>query len=552
MMPALVGRNPGVPPIVGAALLALSLICPPALAQPPAGTISKSATHERVIVTGMTGQKKSRVHGLLSKLLRKAEGHSLAMSGAESWSVPKAKASRIAKRLKRLGHKVIRLGENWNHVLGRHKNPAGLTLAQKAVVAKLTASPQTVGVGLHRIQHAAVVEHALTHAETEVVLPLSEGRNVTLVRTRPTVRTDRGLTWWGEAVETGEPAVLMLWKDGHLSGYLGYNGRVFMINHMGGDIHAMAEMDPAGLPPIHPPEPPNKSADTTRYANMARPDPVVPAPTVAPFADAEREALEAKKITIDLMIAYTKNAASHYVGSPDDLLALAIEETNQTFRNSGLGNISLRLVHSQAIDYDEAGADHFQLLYGMVDAVGPFKDLKKLRDEKRADILGLIVDDPKGCGLSTRVGADAEEAFFIVHHSCATITFSIAHEIGHILGARHDRITDPNDHPIPYAHGYVNGTKWRTMMSYNEGCGGCPRIPYWSNPRIMFNGEPTGTPANDNARVILEQAERVSMFRRGRIDSAASASIAPKAALIKPSAKTRLRFGEGARPRRPR
>ncbi len=26
------------------------------------------------------------------------------------------------------------------------------------------------------------------------------------------------------------------------------------------------------------------------------------------------------------------------------------------------------------------------------------------------------------------------------------------------------------------------------MMSYQEGCGGCPRIPYWSNPRIKYRG----------------------------------------------------------------
>ena len=37
-------------------------------------------------------------------------------------------------------------------------------------------------------------------------------------------------------------------------------------------------------------------------------------------------------------------------------------------------------------------------------------------------------------------------------------------------------------------------------MSYKEGCGGCPRIPYWSNPRIMYKGEPTGTPARQRQR----------------------------------------------------
>lgn len=94
-----------------------------------------------------------------------------------------------------------------------------------------------------------------------------------------------------------------------------------------------------------------------------------------------------------------------------------------------------------------------------------------------------------------------------------TNTFTIAHEVGHILGARHDRLVDGNNEPYAYAHGYVNGTKWRDIMSYKGSCGGCPRIPFWSNPRIVYEGEATGTHASDNARVILEQAERVSNFR---------------------------------------
>jgi hypothetical protein len=323
---------------------------------------------------------------------------------------------------------------------------------------------------------------------------------------------DGSVLWRGEVNETGERAVLMLWNSAALTGYFAYQGTIYTVENLDGEIRAFAEMDRRRPQPDHPA--PNSRRDSTPAADelpplrVAPPEPAVPA-----FQETQRRALEAKDITIDVMVLYTSNVAKRYVGSPADLLALSIEEANQTFGNSGLGNIKLRLVHTQVVDYDGSKDDQFTHLYTMVDGLGPFKDVRKLRDEKRADIVGLIIDNPNGCGLSTRIGPDSDQAFFVVHHACAAVSMSIAHEIGHILGARHDRFIDDADHPLAYGHGYVNGTKWRDIMSYKEGCGGCPRIPFWSNPRIAYKGEPLGTPAADNARLILELAERVSKFR---------------------------------------
>jgi hypothetical protein len=498
--------------LLAVTVLAFGVVCSPAPAQTPAKSDGQAAS-EQVIVTNVPGGK-SRIRLFLEKILGRHKRRSLETSGSEVVSVPKTQTSRFRKRLEALGAKVIVLREKWNHILRRSKEPVAVTPKQQAVVDTITKSPETVNLGILKMPDPAVVELALEGHDTKdvvsrVVLPLSDGADVTLLRTRPTDKTAGGFTWSGEVEGTGERAVLMLWRDGHLSGYFGYKGHVYTVNQVAGEVHAMAEIDPGKLPADHS----SAGQPKSEAKSEAKSPRVPPEPKIAEFPEAERQALEAKNITIDVMLLYSKSLANYYIRDPADLLALAIEQANQTFRNSGLGSIRLRLVHSQAIDYANPGGDQFEDLYRMVDGEGPFKDIKRLRDEKHADIVGLIIDNPKGCGLSTRVGADAEEAYFVVHHACAAITYSIAHEIGHILGARHDRLTDVTETPFAYAHGYINGTKWRDMMSYQEGCGGCPRIPYWSNPRILFKGEPTGTDASDNARVILEQAERVSKFR---------------------------------------
>jgi hypothetical protein len=162
----------------------------------------------------------------------------------------------------------------------------------------------------------------------------------------------------------------------------------------------------------------------------------------------------------------------------------------------------------------EEGAAHFDHVWRFADkGDGYMEEIFPLREKYKADVAILIVDDPKGCGLATRVHADADEAFAVVHHECAASTYSLAHEIGHIIGARHDLALDKNMRPFPYGHGFVNGTKWRDIMSYKESCGGCPRLPVWSSPKVLVKGEPAGTPELDNARVIAEQAARVAAFR---------------------------------------
>jgi hypothetical protein len=206
------------------------------------------------------------------------------------------------------------------------------------------------------------------------------------------------------------------------------------------------------------------------------------------------------EIVIDVLVAYTRKAARHYYEIERDIVELAIEEANHSFQLSGIGHIRLRLAHAFQTGYVEQGA-HFDHLWRMADKEGEhMARIHALREAYRADVAILIVDDAKGCGLATRIGADADEAFAVVHHGCAVSSYTLAHEVGHIMGARHELA-------------YVSGTAWRDIMSYKDACNGCPRLPVWSNPLVRIGGEPAGTAELNNALIIAQNARRVASFR---------------------------------------
>jgi hypothetical protein len=233
-----------------------------------------------------------------------------------------------------------------------------------------------------------------------------------------------------------------------------------------------------------------------------QPPPMKPQPAEGLPKDAE----------ISLIVAYTKKAASHYADIVKDMIDVAIAQTNQSFRDSGAGNVRVKLAHAYQTDYVENGS-HFDHVYRFRNkGDGSMDEIHGLRAKYAADVAVLIVDDPMGCGLSIRVAAEAPDAFTAIHHECAATMYSLAHEIGHLIGARHDRALDDTAQPFPYGHGFVHGKEWRTMMSYQESCDGCPRRPIWSSPDVKVGGEPAGDADTNNAKVIRENAARVAAF----------------------------------------
>jgi hypothetical protein len=48
-------------------------------------------------------------------------------------------------------------------------------------------------------------------------------------------------------------------------------------------------------------------------------------------------------------------------------------------------------------------------------------------------------------------------------------------------------------------------------MAAKDSCDGCPRLPAWSSPTVLIDGERAGTAILNNARIIAEQSTRRSL-----------------------------------------
>jgi hypothetical protein len=87
---------------------------------------------------------------------------------------------------------------------------------------------------------------------------------------------------------------------------------------------------------------------------------------------------------------------------------------------------------------------------------------------------------------------------------------AFAHEIGHNLGAGHDRanVSSGFECIYEYSYGYRVSGNFHTVMAYK--CLGCTTIPYYSSPNITYNGVTIGIAegndsAADNARTLRER-----------------------------------------------
>jgi|RhiMethySRZTD1v2_1073278.scaffolds.fasta_scaffold84221_2 peptidyl-Asp metalloendopeptidase len=251
---------------------------------------------------------------------------------------------------------------------------------------------------------------------------------------------------------------------------------------------------------------------------------------------------------IDVMVVYTQDArvgAGGAAAMEADIL-LAVAQSNQSYLNSDITQ-RLRLVHTAEVAHTETGQTILDRDRLKAKADGYVDNVHALRDAFGADIVVMITETGDWCGytfIMDPIGnAFEESAFAVVLRRCATQAgkYSFAHELAHIMSARHDRYVDNvNNAPFPYNHGYVqvkptSGSPWRTMMAYGTSktkttpetnpCGlaaamigippdsFCPRVLNFSNPYVSIGTDPSGTATEDNHRTLNNTASTVANFR---------------------------------------
>ena len=231
--------------------------------------------------------------------------------------------------------------------------------------------------------------------------------------------------------------------------------------------------------------------------------------------DSAFEPDDATEITV--LVAYTSAVAAE-VEDVGAHVRQGFDETNAAYANSGVG---ARLVPVHLAEVDYAVGDRLEALghlmrpddEGVIEQLahhrdGPLDDLHALRDRHEADVV-LLVSAAPGSTINGSLMAEPSTAFLLVQwEALGAPSYGLAHEIGHLHGARH-LAEDPPPVPFPYGHGFRNDSL-RTIMAG----GSQQKVPLFSGPGAVYEGVVLGDSAvHDVARVLRETAAYLSNFR---------------------------------------
>lgn len=236
---------------------------------------------------------------------------------------------------------------------------------------------------------------------------------------------------------------------------------------------------------------------------------------------------------IDILVVYTPTAkqwADVNEGGINNTINHSIANSNLVATNSNLG-VTFNLAYSTEIDFTESdrSSDNLNFL-----TEGLIPNVSIIRDAVAADLVVLFTNKGDVGGVSwildDKYGRE-DYAYALVRVQQASDFITMTHELGHNMGAHHHK--DQNFQPGPTIwtnwddNFWSAGWRWKgndnnrycDVMTYPDGWyfgdeTSHTAVPYFSDPEITFQGQPTGDMTNgNNARTLREMKHIVAGYR---------------------------------------
>jgi peptidyl-Asp metalloendopeptidase len=344
-------------------------------------------------------------------------------------------------------------------------------------------------------------------------------------------RTERfgrnGTAYFGTVQGEAFSSAVIVEENGVVSGNISVGKLKYQIKYAGAIGHVVQQVDASASPPDHPPTTAPREPAAERALRTSTKATAPPEAARALLDDGSQ---------IDVMVVYTPSARISEGGTAgmQSRINLIVAETNNIYLNSGVTQ-RIRLVYAGEVNFVETNLQpDLVRLQNPADSV--MAVVHSLRNLYGADLVSLWGNYTGGCGESNIMTIEntsfASQAFTVVDRNCAANNFSFAHELGHNMGLLHD-LFDGNSPTtvtpegsttptlIDYPHGYVDmANQFRSVMAISKQCDmqvpvvSCPRIPYFSNPGLSFNGAPIGNIATaQEFKALNDTRDTTANFR---------------------------------------
>jgi hypothetical protein len=375
-------------------------------------------------------------------------------------------------------------------------------------------APTAPGHNATVAQIGEVDEALLATGPQRMAIPLPGKPDIVVERDQHQRRGPRRTVWRGRAQNDPSSKITLTMHDGILVGHIQTGSDVYFLRSVNNGRTIIEKLDPDSFPP-------EWGHDHSTHGHEKVP------PRSAPEGSSQNAisttpgtAAAGATTDIVLMSVYTPQARAAAGGAAQihAQIQAAVDQANSAFINS---NMSARYIlgHTEEVAYNDSGDISIDLNWVTGNAT-----VASLRNTHGADMVSLIVNNGGGyCGIGwvqRNPGSSfANYAFQVTARGCLS-NQTLAHEHGHNLGMEHDPANagiTPASASYDWSFGHNVAGSFRTVMSYN--CPSpCPRVLHYSNPDILYNGQPTGI-ANqrDNAQTGDLTAPIVAAFRSGGV-----------------------------------